>query len=85
MMPATSKDPSLDPKKEAFKFVQALASELSAGKIELPSFPEVAMRIQRMLTDENVAAEKIVRAIGAEPDVRVLDRETLHVDRLPRR
>lgn len=71
MMPAKSQESPVDAKKEAFKFVQALATELSAGKIELPSFPEVAMRIQRLLTDENVAAEKIVRAIGAEPALAV--------------
>ena len=71
MIPAQSQEPAVDAKKEAFRFVQALATELSSGKIELPSFPEVAMRIQRMLTDENVAADKIVRAIGAEPALAV--------------
>jgi len=71
MIPASSHETPVDAKKEAFKFVQALAGELSKGKIELPSFPEVAMRIQRMLTDENVAADKIVRAIGAEPALAV--------------
>lgn len=51
----------------AFEFVRMLAAELSSGEVELPSFPDVAMRVQRVLADERVAAERIVRVIGAEP------------------
>ena len=39
--------------KEAFAFVQDLALEMSAGKIEIPSFPDVAVRIRKVLADEN--------------------------------
>ena len=52
---------------EAFSFVQALAAELSAGKVELPGFPDVVMRVQRVLADENADVVRIVRAIGSEP------------------
>ena len=31
----------------AFEFVKALAFELSSGKIDLPSFPDVAVRVRR--------------------------------------
>jgi HD-like signal output (HDOD) protein len=51
----------------AFEFVRQLADELSSGQVELPSFPEVAMRVQRVLADEGVAVERVVRVIGAEP------------------
>jgi HD-like signal output (HDOD) protein len=51
----------------AFAFVQSLAAELSTGKIDLPSFPDVAVRIRKVLADENVSAEKIVRVVGSEP------------------
>lgn len=51
----------------AFEFVQALARELSSGRIELPSFPDVAIRVQRALADENVRPDTIVRLIGSEP------------------
>ena len=51
----------------AFVFVQALASELSRGSLELPGFPEIVVRVRRVLADEGVAAEKVARVIGAEP------------------
>jgi len=51
----------------AFEFVQGLAQELSGGRIELPSFPDVAVRVQRALADEDVRPETIVRLIGSEP------------------
>ena len=52
---------------EAFDFVKALAFELSAGKVELPSFPDIAMRVQRALADENVTPDRVVRVVGSEP------------------
>lgn len=51
----------------AFEFVQALAKELSSGRIELPSFPDVAIRVQRALADDDVRPDTIVRLIGSEP------------------
>src|ERR1700686_5112019 len=44
-----------------------LAGELSAGKVELPSFPDVAQRVRKALQDAEVSAEKIVGIVGAEP------------------
>jgi HD-like signal output (HDOD) protein len=52
---------------EAFAFVQALAAELSTGKVELPSFPDIAMRVRQVLADETVSPEKVVRVVGSEP------------------
>jgi HD-like signal output (HDOD) protein len=51
----------------AFTFVQALASELSGGKIELPGFPHIVMRVQKVLGDENCGASRIVKVLGSEP------------------
>jgi len=51
----------------AFTFVQALASELSGGKIELPGFPHIVMRVQKVLGDENSDASRIVKVLGSEP------------------
>ena len=51
----------------AFTFVQALAAELSGGKVELPGFPHIVMQVQRVLADENADASRIVRVIGSEP------------------
>lgn len=52
---------------EAFQFVRELAAELSGGVITLPSYPDVAMRVQRVLSDEAASSERVVRVVGAEP------------------
>ena len=51
----------------AFTFVQALASELSGGKIELPGFPHIVMRVQKVLGDESADSNRIVKVLGSEP------------------
>ncbi|HET9390030.1 MAG TPA: HDOD domain-containing protein [Steroidobacteraceae bacterium] len=51
----------------AFNFVQALAGELSSGKIELPGFPHIVMRVQKVLGDESADTSRIVRVLGSEP------------------
>jgi HD-like signal output (HDOD) protein len=52
---------------EAFAFVQALAMEMSGGKIEIPSFPDVAVRIRQVLADENCNSGQVAKVVGAEP------------------
>ncbi len=51
----------------SFDFVRSLAQELSSGKVDLPSFPEVAVRVRRILSDPNSTVEQVVRAVGSEP------------------
>lgn len=53
--------------KAAFAFVQTLALEMSAGKIEIPSFPDVAVRVRKVLADENCSALQVARVVSAEP------------------
>ncbi len=53
--------------KDAFSFIQALALELSAGKIDIPSFPDVAVRVRKVLADESADAAKVARVVGSEP------------------
>src|SRR5882757_4246357 len=50
----------------AFNFVTDLAQEVSNGRVELPSFPEVAMRVRNVLADEGVSNDKIARIVGSE-------------------
>jgi HD-like signal output (HDOD) protein len=50
-----------------FAFVRELAASLSAGPIELPSFPDVALRVQQVLADEAASTDLVVRIVGAEP------------------
>jgi HD-like signal output (HDOD) protein len=51
----------------AFEFVRSLAGELSGGKIDLPSFPEIAVRVRRVLGDPKSSIEQVVRVVGSEP------------------
>jgi HD-like signal output (HDOD) protein len=55
----------------AFDFVRSLALELSDQKIELPSFPEIAVRVRRLLSDPNTTIEQVVRVVGSEPSLSV--------------
>ena len=51
----------------AFDFIRALAGELSGGKVDLPSFPEVAVRVRRVLSDSKSSVDQVVRVVGSEP------------------
>jgi HD-like signal output (HDOD) protein len=50
----------------AFQFVAELAQEVSKGRVELPSFPDVAVRVRRVLADEHVSNEQIARVVGSD-------------------
>jgi HD-like signal output (HDOD) protein len=50
----------------AFQFVSDLATELSAGRVELPSFPDTVVRVQQVLRDEGVTSERVARVVSAE-------------------
>lgn len=51
-----------------FAFVQDLASALSRrDPIDIPSFPDIALRVRKVLADDNSTADKISRVIGSEP------------------
>lgn len=56
-------EPAPDP---TFKFLSELAKELSSGRVELPSFPDAAARVQTVLSDPAVTSERIARVIGAD-------------------
>jgi HD-like signal output (HDOD) protein len=58
---------SVDGGSDGFAFVTMLAHELSAGKVDLPSFPDVAQQVRRALQDADVTADRLVRIVGAEP------------------
>jgi HD-like signal output (HDOD) protein len=51
----------------AFDFVRSLAAELSGGNLDLPSFPEIAIRVRRVLSDPKSSVEQVVRVVGSEP------------------
>jgi len=55
------------PNTVVFAFVKALATELSEAQVELPSVPDVVIRLQKALSDDCVSNETVVRLIGSEP------------------
>jgi HD-like signal output (HDOD) protein len=68
MNTAVSLVPGADrPQGAGLGFVQELAAALSSGPVELPSFPDVALRVQDLLADDAVSTDMVVRIVGAEP------------------
>lgn len=55
------------PNTVVFGFVKSLAVELSKGHVQLPSVPEIVLKLQRTLSDENVSNDTVVLVVGAEP------------------
>jgi HD-like signal output (HDOD) protein len=51
----------------ALAFLASLATEVSKGTVNLPSFPEVVMRIRKALAEPNVKLSEIVKIVGTEP------------------
>lgn len=54
------------PQDPTFRFLSDLAKELSSGRVELPSFPDAAARVQQVLSDPDVDGDRIARVIGAD-------------------
>src|SRR5580704_10126535 len=67
MTVTTAQSGSGNSNKAAFEFVQYLAGELSSGKVELPCFPDVAVKVRKVLADEDVNLDLVVRVVGSEP------------------
>jgi HD-like signal output (HDOD) protein len=51
----------------ALAFLSALATEVSKGTVNLPSFPDVVTRIRKALAEPNVKTSEIVKIVGTEP------------------
>jgi HD-like signal output (HDOD) protein len=64
---ATSNLPAPDDRAAALAFLRNLAAEVSGGTVNLPSFPDVVIRIRKALADPDAKLTQTVRIIGAEP------------------
>jgi HD-like signal output (HDOD) protein len=51
----------------ALAFLRNLAAEVSGGTVNLPSFPDVVIRIRKALADPDAKLAQTVKIIGAEP------------------
>jgi HD-like signal output (HDOD) protein len=52
---------------DAARLVDALTLELAGEKIDLPSFPDIAVRVRKALTNDQVSIDDVVRIVSAEP------------------
>lgn len=50
-----------------FQFVVDLAGAFNAGKIRLPSFPDIVIRIRKTLEKENVHVEQVSQVVKTDP------------------
>lgn len=55
------------PMGEKTAFAKCLSDDLANGNIELPSFPDVVIRVRKALNDEHTTTDDLVRIISAEP------------------
>ena len=51
---------------ETMRFLQQLSADVAGPPLELPSYPEAALRAQRVLSDVGASTERVVRVIGGE-------------------
>lgn len=51
---------------EHFKFVQTLAADLNGNKVELPSFPDVVVRIRTALDDPDTTGKGLANILGVD-------------------
>jgi putative nucleotidyltransferase with HDIG domain len=56
-----------DPGQRAYRFLQALASDLSTKQVSFPTFTGATIRVRSALADPAIDAERLARAISAEP------------------
>ncbi len=50
-----------------FKFVKQLALDLDRGNLKLPTFPDVALRVRRVLNDPHSNIDKVLGVVKADP------------------
>ena len=48
---------------KSFAFVGSVAENLSSGSLELPSFPDIVIRIRQALEDENCTTAKLIQLL----------------------
>jgi HD-like signal output (HDOD) protein len=59
------------PAPEIEEFTRILTAELAGESLELPSFPEVALRVRKALGNPDIAVDDVVRMVSAEPSLAV--------------
>jgi HD-like signal output (HDOD) protein len=52
-------------------FERVIATEIAGESLELPSFPEVALRVRKALGHADISIDQVVRMVSAEPSLAV--------------
>ncbi len=68
---ATPSNSVATPDQQADEFTKLLTQELGSDSIELPSFPEVALRVRKALNNADISVDDVVRMVSAEPSLAV--------------
>jgi HD-like signal output (HDOD) protein len=58
---------SVEERSVALVFLSSLAAEVSGGTVNLPSFPDVVIRIRKALADPDAKLSQLVKIVGSEP------------------
>jgi HD-like signal output (HDOD) protein len=53
------------------QFTQGLTTELAGETLDLPSYPEIALRVRKALGNTDVPIDDVVRMVSAEPSLAV--------------
>lgn len=53
------------------QFTQGITTELAGDSLDLPSYPEVALRVRKALGNVDIAVDDVVRMVSAEPSLAV--------------
>ncbi len=48
------------------KFIATLMDDIAKGRLDLPTLPEVAMKVRKMADDPSVTADKLAKIIGTD-------------------
>ena len=70
-MGLTHVDVSARLEEESARLEHALGIELGGESLELPSFPDVALRVRKALGHADIPLDDVVRMVGAEPSLAV--------------
>ena len=65
-MAATMATNTANKEDSGFSIVQQLAQELSSGRVDLPSFPDAAARVQQAVSDPNSTSERVARVVSSD-------------------
>ena len=70
LRPAAAANP-LQTAEATEQFTRNLTAELSNESLELPSFPEIALRVRKALGNADIGVDDVVRMVSAEPSLAV--------------